>query len=344
MFDILLIGNAGQLGWELERCLQPLGRVFATDYPTIDLADEAGIRRSLKQIWKRSMPDRQPGKKLTRVIINAAAYTAVDRAEAEPELAMAVNGVAPGILAEEARASDAAFIHYSTDYVFDGTKGSPYVEEDAPSPLNVYGASKLVGEEAVARVGGPYLILRTAWVYSLRGDNFVTKILRLADERETLHIVTDQVSNPTWARSLARATAQLLTLAAGGSFPVTAGADHGGKVSPIYTAVRLAEPREKPPGLLSWMDQRAGLYHLAGDGHSSRFEWAEEILKLGMRKEEKRVMKIETALMSDFSAAAKRPAFTALDCARFERTFGFRLPPWQTGLREAFQPTARQAI
>ena len=161
----------GQLGWELHRCLQPLGEVQALDYPEIDLARPDGLR----EIIRTSAPE---------VIVNATAYTAVDKAESERELAFAVNAVAPAVLAEEAKRIRAALIHYSTDYVFDGKKGEPYVETDMPNPLNVYGASKLAGEQAIQSVDGAYLILRTAWVYSTRRDSFVSKVLQWARQNE----------------------------------------------------------------------------------------------------------------------------------------------------------------
>ena len=180
---ILLIGNTGQLGWELERTLAPLGEVNACDYPQIDLSASSSLRRFIREY----APD---------VLVNAAAYTAVDKAESDPDAAQAINAVAPGVLAEEARQSKAAFIHFSTDYVFDGQKGSPYLETDQPKPLNVYGHSKLAGEQAVQQSGDAYLILRTSWVYSLRRDSFVNKVLSWARKQTSLKLVSDQVSNP----------------------------------------------------------------------------------------------------------------------------------------------------
>ena len=194
---ILLFGKNGQLGWELHRCLAPLGMVFAVDYPEVNLANGHQVRSLLKG----NRPD---------VIVNAAAYTAVDDAENDQDKAMAVNAVAPGILAEEARLLNVVLIHYSTDYVFDGMKGAAYVETDRPNPLNVYGQSKLEGEKNVQQVGGSFLILRTSWVYSLRQGGFVQKVLKWSRENETLRIVADQVGSPTWARMLAEVTAQLL--------------------------------------------------------------------------------------------------------------------------------------
>jgi dTDP-4-dehydrorhamnose reductase len=200
---ILLTGRAGQVGWELERRLAPLGQLFAFDRVSLDLANPDQIVARVREV--------KPG-----LIVNAAAYTAVDRAESEPRLAAQVNGLAPGILAEEANRLGAALIHYSTDYVFDGAKSTPYVESDSPNPLNAYGKSKLEGERSIQASGCRHLILRTSWVYGMRGTNFLVTILRLARERPELRVVDDQVGAPTWCRDLASATAQLATEAAAG--------------------------------------------------------------------------------------------------------------------------------
>jgi dTDP-4-dehydrorhamnose reductase len=194
---ILVTGCNGQVGWELQRTLIELGEVLATDRKTLDLVDPDSIRRAVLE----AKPE---------VIINAAAYTAVERAESEPDLAMRINGIAPGVLAEEAKRIGAFFVHYSTDYVFDGAKAEPYTEEDGPNPLNAYGRTKLQGEERIQAVGGRYLILRTSWVYARRGNNFLLTILRLAKETSELRIVNDQRGAPTWARDIAQATAKLL--------------------------------------------------------------------------------------------------------------------------------------
>ena len=287
---ILLLGNTGQLGWELERTLAPLGDVTPVDFPALNLADPQGTRA----IIRRAAP---------QVIVNATAYTAVDKAESEPDqsLAYAINATGSGILAEEAKSLGAALIHYSTDYVFDGTKGSPYIETDSTHPLGVYGSSKLAGEQAVAAAGCPYFTFRTAWVYTTRRDSFVTKVLQWAHQQTTLKLVTDQVSNPTSARMLAEITAQLLAKAGG---------------DPV-----------------SWISERCGLYHLAGDGFGSRLEWAQEILRLDPRKAEQTVRAVLPALTADFPTPAQRPLFSALNCQKFTHTFGLKLPPWQVALR-----------
>jgi len=206
---ILLTGRGGQVGWELERSLAPLGQVTAPDLATLDLADADATRRTVRA----AKPD---------VIVNAVAYTAVDKAESERDLAHAINATAVGVLAEETKRLGALLVHYSTDYVFDGTKGTPYVEDDAPNPLNVYGASKLAGDRAIAASGCRFLILRTSWVYGLRGSNFMLTMLRLARERPELQVVDDQIGAPTSSLAIARATAQLLQRGAGGLYHLSA--------------------------------------------------------------------------------------------------------------------------
>jgi len=285
---ILLIGKNGQLGWELGHCLSPLGELGALDYPEIDLAQP----ESLRGVIRAAKPN---------AIVNAAAYTAVDQAESERELAFAINAVSPGVMAEEARRLNAPLIHYSTDYVFDGTKGAPYVESDQPNPLNVYGQSKLAGEQAIQAVDGAYLILRTAWVYSLRRDSFVTKVLKWAHTQETLRVVDDQVSNPTWAHMLAE-----------------------------YTGLVLARGYE-------YIEERKGLYHLAGKGAVSRLDWARAILELDPNQTSQRCRSVEAASTAEFLTPAQRPTFSALDCTRFEQTFALQLPEWMLSLQTAMQ-------
>lgn len=206
---ILLTGRNGQVGWELLKALSPLGEIVAPDRAQLDLRDPSRTREAVRA----ANPD---------VIVNAAAYTAVDQAESEREAAFAVNSAAPGVLAEEAKKSGALLVHYSTDYVFDGAKAAPYVEEDAPNPVNVYGASKLAGERAVAAAGCRHLILRTSWVYGPRRGNFMLTMLRLARERPELRVVDDQVGAPTSSLAIARATAQLLRPGAHGTYHLSA--------------------------------------------------------------------------------------------------------------------------
>ncbi len=284
---VLLLGKLGQLGWELHRSLSPLGELIAVDYPEIDLSQPDQILQLVRRV--------QPA-----LIVNATAYTAVDRAESEPQVAMDINARAPRILAEEARTLGATLIHFSTDYVFDGTANRPYLETDPPSPLSVYGRSKLEGERAIQAAGGAYLILRTSWVYSLRRDSFVTKVLSWAHQQETIKVVSDQVGNPTWARQLAEITAQLLAKSTG-----------------------------NPAG---WLAERGGLYHLAGGGYASRLEWAEAVLRLDPRREEQVAWQVLPALTADFPTPARRPLFSALNCDHFSSVFSLRLPTWQDAL------------
>ena len=288
MKKILLFARSGQLGFELQRTLAPLGDVIALDYPQVDFSKPLSLRDVVREV----KPD---------IIVNPAAYTAVDKAESESELAMAINRDAPAVLAEEAAQLQIPFIHYSTDYVFDGTKGSPYVETDATNPLNVYGQSKLEGDQAVMATGAPAIILRTSWVYSIRQGGFVTKVLQWAREQEVMRVMNDQISGPTSARMLAETSALL-----------------------------LAKTTEHP---IEWLYERAGVYHCAGEGSCSRYEWAEKIIELDPCKEEQKVQKLEHAKSSEFQVPADRPMVSVLNNDKLERIFGLRLPYWQNGLQ-----------
>jgi dTDP-4-dehydrorhamnose reductase len=292
MLHILLLGKYGQLGWELQRSLATLGEITALDYPEIDLTKA----EQLRPVIQKTKP---------QIIVNATAYTAVDKAESEPDIALAINSQAVRVMAEEARGLGAALIHYSTDYVFDGTKGSPYDEDDLTNPMGVYGESKLAGEQALQAVGGTYLILRTSWVYSLRRESFVSKVLEWSRKQTTLRVVQDQVSNPTWCRMLAEITAQLLSMA--------------GKDS------------------IAWLGGLSGIYHLAGDGYTSRYDWAQAILDLDPLRAEQVVEGIQPAKTSEFSTPARRPLYSALNCDRFKETFGLQLPAWRDALRLAME-------
>jgi dTDP-4-dehydrorhamnose reductase len=236
---ILLTGPTGQVGWELAPRLGALGEVVALDRPALDLADGDAIRARVRDL----RPD---------VIVNAAAYTAVDRAESEPDRANAINATAPGVLAEEAKSLGALLVHYSTDYVFDGTKAVPYTEDDAPNPLSVYGRTKLDGERAIQASGCRHLILRTGWVYASRGHNFLLTMLRLGAERSELRVVDDQRGAPTWARDIAEATVALLAKTPNGLFHLTAAGEttwHGcaceimrlAGLTPVVHRIRTAE-------------------------------------------------------------------------------------------------------
>lgn len=282
--NILLTGKNGQVGWELARALLPLGRVHAFGHAELDLADAAAVRRTLDEVRPQ-------------VIVNAAAYTAVDKAESEPEQANAVNAAAPALLAQEAARRGALLIHYSTDYVYDGAKAAPYVETDPTNPLGAYGRSKLAGEAGIRAAGADHLIFRTSWVYAARGANFLRTILRLAAEREELRIVADQIGAPTWARLIAEATAHALRQAM----------------------------QERSGGTFD-----SGVFHLAAAGETSWHGFASAIVagRSGLRV--KAVMPITTA---DYPLPAPRPANSRLDTGAFRARFGLVLPDWRDCLQ-----------
>ncbi len=283
---ILVIGKIGQVGWELRRTLAPLGRLVSVDYPEIDLTDAGSIRK-----WVRDSG--------ANVIVNAAAYTAVDKAETDFERCLQINGTAPGILAEEAGRARALLVHYSTDYVYDGHKGAPYVEDDPPNPLGAYGRSKLAGDQAIQQAGIDHVIFRLCWVYGARGQNFMLTMMRLAREREKLRIVRDQVGCPTWSRMIAQTTALALKQA-------------------------LAAPDR---GALS------GVYHLAASGQTSWHGFAEAIIGL-MPEAERKCKLVEPITTPEYPLPAQRPAFSVLDCDKLRRTFGLQLPSWEESLRQ----------
>jgi dTDP-4-dehydrorhamnose reductase len=287
---IVLVGKNGQLGWEFQRMLPILGEVISLDRKELDLCDLDAIQKILSE-WKPNL------------IINASAYTDVDGAEKETDLAMKINVLAPGIMAEMSRKLQAVFIHYSTDYVFDGGKNALYTETDQTNPLNMYGKSKLMGEENIRQAGEAYLILRTSWVYSLRGNSFVNKVLKWSRQNKTLKVVSDQVSSPTWARTLAEITSFVLA--------------------------------QNKKDLYENIHERHGIYHLAGSGFTSRYDWAKQILANDPEPSEQIVQAIEPALSEEFPTPAVRPLFSALDCSQFEETFGLQLPAWNSTLQLA---------
>lgn len=290
---ILLTGATGQVGWELARTLLPLGEVVAVNRTQADLAD-LNVLRSVIQQHK---PD---------VIVNPAAYTAVDKAETETALAHTINAEAPGVLAEEAKKIGALLVHYSTDYVFDGTKNLPYTEEDTTNPSNIYGQSKLAGEQAIQSVAGDYLILRTSWVYASRGNNFLKTILRLAAEREELKIVADQIGSPTWARLIAETTAHI---------------------------VRQTMLERQLSSFNS------AVYHLTSSGQTSWHGFAQKIVDI-VREQGKLGLKnraIHPIPTTDYPLPAKRPANSRLSTNRLEQQFGLSLPTWDNALRLCMQ-------
>lgn len=291
MKKILITGKDGQVGWELQRTLATLGKILSYDRRGLDLQNHDAIRKCIREI----KPD---------LIVNAAAYTAVDKAETEKEVAHAVNAEAPGILAEEAKKCGALFIHYSTDYVFDGSANKPYQEMDLTSPLNVYGKTKLEGELAIQAVDGKHLILRTSWVYAARGKNFLLTMLRLGKERELLKIVSDQVGAPTSSRLIAEATSQMLSR------------------------------------VLSMNDQKDiwGIYHLTCAGQTSWFGFAEEIFK---NLHENKNPKLQEIASSEYPLPAIRPKYSVLSNKKLANVFHIAMPDWKQGLHLCMDPLER---
>lgn len=281
---ILLFGRHGQLGASLAAALAPLGTVQALGRGEVDLADPAAIEQCIRD----ASPD---------VIVNAAAYTAVDQAESDAATAMRVNGEAPAVMAQGARAHGALFVHYSTDYVFDGRAHAPYREDDATAPLGAYGRSKLAGEEAVRRSGALHLVLRTAWLYANEGRNFLNTMLRLAGEGKPLRVVNDQRGSPTYAQSVAAATAEVL---------------------------RIWREPGAPRASLS------GVYHMTCGGEASWFEFARRIFELaGLTP-----AALSPIATRDYPTPARRPSYSVLSNEKLARVFGVRLPHWEEALRQ----------
>lgn len=281
---VLLLGQHGQVSQELQRVLQGAGELTVLGREQLDLAQPALIRQHVQNL----RPE---------LIINAAAHTAVDQAESEPELALAINAMAPGILAETAAELDVPLVHYSTDYVFDGNHTAPYRESDATHPLSVYGRSKLAGEQAIQAVGGMHLILRTSWVYSQHGKNFLLTMQRLLQERESLSVVNDQIGAPTWAGTIAQATAQLIE---------------------------------------QWRSGQAGpwgVYHLTAQGETSWFGFASAIAT-HLRSQGKRVATLQPIPSSAYPTPARRPLNSRLDCSRLQQDWHVQLPDWQAALEQ----------
>jgi dTDP-4-dehydrorhamnose reductase len=300
---ILLTGKNGQIGHELSRLLPELGDVVALGRDGLDLLQPREIRRVIRDI--------RPN-----LIVNAAGYTAVDQAENDRAVAHALNAEAPAVMAEEAKKINAALVHYSTDYVFDGLKNAPYEEEDLANPLSHYGQTKLAGDLAIQNSGVPHLIIRTAWVYGTRGKNFLLTILRLATQREELRIVSDQTGAPTWSREIAAATAQILKQVSGGENPIAS------------------------------LSHLGGIYHLTAAGRTNWSEFAQEILDLASRTSAsaswlnaategrpiitRRIIPITT---DEYPTAARRPAYSVLSNSRSKRAFGLALSDWKAQLQ-----------
>jgi dTDP-4-dehydrorhamnose reductase len=291
----LLIGRTGQVGRALERELASRGTIVGTDRATLDLADHGRIRDVIREL--------RPA-----LIVNAAAYTAVDQGESNEAVCMAINASAPAVMAEEARRAGIPLVHFSTDYVFDGAKRAPYVEADTPGPLNVYGRSKLEGERAILASGARAFIFRLGWVYDIAGRNFLTTIRRLAAERDVLTVIDDQRGVPTWSGSVAAAVARI-----------------------------CARLRGYADG--AWLDQRAGLYHMSGPGSATWAELAEQILRAAPVPGRDHV-KVTPILTSQYPRLARRPTYSVMDSTRLLDTFGEALPPWDEQLRRCVASVA----
>ncbi|OGB20890.1 MAG: dTDP-4-dehydrorhamnose reductase [Burkholderiales bacterium RIFCSPLOWO2_02_FULL_57_36] len=294
---ILLVGKNGQVGYELERSLQGIGEIVSVDRTKMDLANLRQVRDIVQQI-KPSL------------IINSAAYTAVNEAESESELAMCINGDAPGVMAEEAFKLGATMIHYSTDYVFDGAKRGPqgelvaYTEEDVPNPINIYGKTKLAGEKLIVASGCPYLIFRTSWIYGTRGENFLLTMLRLAQENDELSVIADQYGAPTWSRTVSAVTSRILREAF-----------HSKKTT-------------------KWWEGISGIYHLTSQGNTTWFGFAQAIMmkaaQLGLL--DKQAPSIRPISTKDYSTPVLRPLNSLLNSERLARSFGISCPAWQDSL------------
>jgi dTDP-4-dehydrorhamnose reductase len=286
---ILLFGKVGQVGWELRRTLAPMSRLVCVDYPEVDFTQPDSIRRWIAD----AAPD---------IVVNAAAYTAVDKAETEAALAAKINAEAPGVMAEETARRGALLVHYSTDYVYEGTKTTPYVEDDPPNPQGAYARTKLAGDRAIQAAGGAHLIFRLCWVYGARGSNFLLTMMRLARERETLRVVADQIGCPTWSRLIAETTA---------------------------LALRQVRSPADARGL-------SGIYHLCASGQTSWHGFAQAIIDL-MPADEKKCRTVQAITTAEYPTPTKRPAYSVMSCAKLERTFGLRLPDWHESLRQVLE-------
>jgi dTDP-4-dehydrorhamnose reductase len=281
---ILVIGRRGQVGWELRRTLAPLGELVAFDHPDIDLTKPETLRPIVRQVKPT-------------IIVNAAAYTAVDKAEDEVEICRLINAQAPKVLAEEAAAIGARIVHYSTDYVYNGGKDGRWVETDAPDPLSVYGRTKLEGDLAIAATGVQHLIFRLQWVWGTRGANFVKTMLKLSREREELKIIDDQVGAPTFSRHIAEATAAAIA---------------------------------------RW-DGQSGIYHLANGGETSWHGFAQAIFEDEPKKSEQILKSCLPIPTSAYPTKAARPLNSRMDQTKLLTDFGIKLPDWRDALKDSFE-------
>jgi dTDP-4-dehydrorhamnose reductase len=290
MNRILLFGADGQIGWRLAKLLGASHKVIRSNRSETDLSDPAALRSAIRRV----KPD---------VIVNAAAYTAVDQAERQPALARAVNAIAPRAIAEEAAKLGSLFVHFSTDYIFDGRKLHSYAEEDIPAPLNIYGQTKLEGEELIRAAGGHHLIFRTSWIYDSRGRNFLLTMLRLAREREELRIVNDQTGTPNWAQSVAETVV--------GLFDRVLGQQDGVVLN--------------------------GTYHLSAKGQATWFEFAQAIFAHPSVTRLARTPRLVAISTADYPTAAMRPGYSVLSAEKLEKTFGVSAPSWREGLDRCLQ-------
>jgi len=302
---ILLTGGSGQVGGQMRQTLAALGRVVAPGRSELDLASSDSIRsmmRTLRPQW----------------VVNPAAYTAVDKAESDVDVAFAANRDAPAVLAEEAKKIGAVLIHFSTDYVFDGTQAVPYKESDATNPLGVYGASKLAGEQTIAATGAAHLIFRTSWVYGATGKNFLLTVLRVAREREEVRIVADQHGAPTWSFDLAAMTAALMT-----------------QVN--------AQAASKQCSATEIVAANSGVYHACNAGETTWFGFAEETLRIARVQEPgQKFAQLIPITTAEYPTPAKRPQYSRLDCAKLAESFGLSLPQWDCSLQNVMNALVRE--
>ncbi len=286
--SILIIGKNGQVGWELCRTMAALGNLTCVDYPEIDLSNPDSIKTVIREV----KPD---------IVVNAAAYTAVDKAESEALLAAAINSKAPEVIADEAKKLGSILIHYSTDYVYDGGKKSPYTENDSTNPINVYGRTKLEGDKAILSSGVPSIILRTSWIYGWRGNNFLLTILGLLREKKELNVINDQHGAPTWSHFIAEITAQII--AQGGD------------------------------DIRNYIGEKSGIYHMTPSGSTTWHGFAKVIAENDPSKMEHVCKAIRPMNASDYSTIAARPANSILGHSKFEATFNLSLPKWDMPLK-----------
>ena len=294
---ILVTGGSGQVGGAAVRALAGLGDIIAPGRDRLDLANADSIRMMMRELRPRW-------------VVNAAAHTVVDKAESEPELAFALNAEAPRILGQEARKTGAVVMHFSTDYVFDGTKVLPYVENDPTGPLNVYGKTKLAGEQALAATGAAHFIFRTSWVYGATGKNFLLSILRMAREREVLRIVADQHGAPTWSADLAKLAAHVVM-----------------QVEGERDSAKAAE--------------LSGVYHASGAGETTWFGFASAAVEsLRRRDSGVKLARVEPISTAEYPTPARRPTNSRLNCARLEQVFGWRMMSWRESLERVMDEMA----